>query len=99
MLKIDNRATFTKDQNKRYKFLTQEIFFNTCSLIIDSKLTNDLNFFLFRRNEKARFLTKLKNRCLLSKKYSVSHAKLRLSRFGLNKGASCGLLNGFFHAV
>ena len=58
-----------------------EIFFNTCSILKQTRYSNSLNYFLYKRQLKMAFRSILRNRCVNTGLARSVDSKLKLSRF------------------
>ena len=84
---------------KRKQFMGNEIFFNTCSILKQTRYSNSLKYFLYKRQVKMVFRSILRNRCVNSGLARAVDSKLKLSRFMLTTGIDFGKISGFHRAV
>lgn len=97
-LPFKKAALFT-DNIKRNCFSDNEIFFNTCSILKQSKFSNKLSYFFLKRRNKAMFLSEIKNRCLISGYSRSVLARVKLSRITFSRKILDGSMVGFYKSV
>jgi ribosomal protein S14 len=87
------------DQQTRRKFLRDEIFFNCEQLLDQSFFSEQLTYYLFKKQKFASFKTSIKNRCLLSGHSRAVNSRLRMSRRVLARKILKGSMCGFYRSV
>jgi len=84
---------------KRKQFMGNEIFFNACSILTQTRYSNFLNYFIYKRRLTMSFHSILRNRCVNSGLARSVNSKFKLSRFMLTKGIDFGKVSGFHRSV
>jgi ribosomal protein S14 len=88
------------DNKNRNSFRDTEIFFDSCLIVTQAKFSNKLlYFFLKRRQISISFLTKVKNRCLLSGSSRSVISRIKFSRIAFSRKVLDGSMTGFYKAL
>ena len=90
---------FFFDNKKRNLFHKHEIFFYTCALYDQTQYSNNLSYFFFKRRFSFFFLSKIRNRCLISGYNRAVMSKLKLSRRIFSHKILEGTMPGFYRSV
>jgi ribosomal protein S14 len=95
---------FTKKKNlldnkKRQHFQKSEIFFECCAILDQAQFSNSMNYFFFKRRLQYAFVTKIRNRCVISGLSRAVSANLKMSRRTLARKILNGGMTGFYRAV
>jgi len=87
------------DQQKRYKFLNNEIFSLTGSLLNQVKFSSNLNQMLYKKQLSFSFSTNIRNRCVVTGKCRSVFSKYKISRSVFNQKFLSGDLPGFYRSI
>jgi len=88
-----------QDKRSRLNFKHSESFLITCTLLKEVNFTPNLPYFLFKRQITASFISKIRNRCVLTARSRAIHSKFRCSRIVLNSEILQRNVPGFYRAV
>ena len=87
------------EKKKRKEFCNNEIFFDMCYILSQTRYSSKLRYYFFQRRLSFFFSTKFKNRCLTTNSSKVINKKLSLSRVKLSQNISSGYVAGYFHSI
>jgi len=93
------KITLFTDNKNRNTFSDNEIFFNSCQILYQSKFSNKLLYFFLKRRKPSIFFTKLKNRCIFSGYSRSVLSRVKLSRVAFSKKILNGSMTGFYKSV
>jgi ribosomal protein S14 len=93
------KASLFNDNKNRNLFSDNEIFFDSCLILNQSKFSNKLFYFLLKRRQHSAFFTTLKNRCILSGYSRSVISRAKLSRIALSRKILDGSMPGFYKSV
>jgi hypothetical protein len=96
---LPKQINFFFEKLNRKKFSDNEIFFSSYYILKQTRYSKRLDYFNFKSRRKQIFLTKIKNCCLLSGKFSSINSRLKLSHTKLTKNIDSGFLVGFYRAL
>lgn len=85
------------EKRKRKKFLDNEIFFDTCVLLLQSKYTDKLTYYFYKRRLNDIFYTTIKNRCLLTNNSRSVYSFLKISKVPFSRNMEN--LPGFYRSI
>ena len=87
------------DQQTRSAFLNNEIFFECCLLLEQSKFSTNLNYFSFKSRQWFIFNNKIRNSCILSGYKRSVFSRFKLSRQTMSHRVLSGSMIGFYKAA
>jgi ribosomal protein S14 len=87
------------EKYKRTRFSEAESFIATCLLLKEVKYTPNITYLFFKRQVSSSFFTKIKNRCILTKRSKSVRSKFRYSRIILTNNILQGNIPGFYRAI
>lgn len=74
------KISLYKDNKVRHAFSNNEIFFHNCQILSQSKFSNNLDYYFFKRRVSVGFFSVIKNRCLLSGYSRSVISRVKVSR-------------------
>jgi ribosomal protein S14 len=87
------------DNKSRITFSDNEIFFDTCTILSQSKFSNEMTYFIQKRRRSNVFFTKIKNRCLLSGYSRSVISRFKISRISFSRKILEGSMVGFYKSI
>ena len=88
------------EQQKRYNFCENEIFFKLCNILIQTKFTNHLIYYNYKRKRaKNTFYTIIKNRCIITNNSRIIYSNLKLTKTKLSYNLINKHFSGFYLAL
>jgi len=87
------------DLKKRINYSNNEIFFDCCSLLNQSKFSNSLFYFFFKRRNNYTPFSNIKNRCVSTGYPKSVSSQLKMSRIVISKKILNGSIHGYFKSI
>jgi len=96
---LKKQYNFYSEKKTRKTFMNNEIFFNSYFLLKQTRYSNNLEYLSFKGRLDSKFLTKIKNCCLITGNSRSINARLKLSYIKIARKIDSGSLVGFYRAL